>query len=169
MGPCALGDVSGRVVNLVADQASKKGVDLAVRDGLDNDTCTADANQLTQVLLNLVINAVDVCEKGDSIEITLSREEDESDRSMGYARIDVSDSGPGVPEEIRGTLFDPFVTTKTNGTGLGLAISQQIVEEHNGDIRCEFLKRGTRFTIRLPLDKKRIESGGGINRPAGER
>jgi nitrogen-specific signal transduction histidine kinase len=60
------------------------------------------------------------------------------------------DSGPGVPKEVRESLFDPFVTTKTRGTGLGLAISQQIVEEHNGSIECDFLRRGTRFSIRLP-------------------
>ena len=168
MGPCALGDLSGRVVNLVTDQATKKGVDLSVRDDLADDTCTADANQLTQVLLNLVLNAVDVCGDGDSIEISLSREDDEGLRGSGYARIDVSDSGPGVPDEIRGTLFDPFVTTKTHGTGLGLAISQQIIEEHRGDIRCEFLKSGTRFTIRLPLGITETVSRGRINRTEGK-
>ncbi len=168
MGPCALGDVSGRVINLVSDQAAKKGVDINVQDELDNDMCTADANQLTQVLLNLVLNAVDVCSDGDCVEISLSREAAAGDQSHGYARIDVSDTGPGVPDTIRGTLFDPFVTTKTHGTGLGLAISQQIVEEHRGEIRCEFLKNGTRFTIRLPLEKTKFVSKGHVNRKAGE-
>jgi len=51
---------------------------------------------------------------------------------------------------VRATLFDPFVTTKTQGTGLGLAICRQIVDDHHGTIACEFLEKGTRFTVRLP-------------------
>jgi nitrogen-specific signal transduction histidine kinase len=66
------------------------------------------------------------------------------------ARIDVIDDGSGIPKEIRESLFDPFVTTKTRGTGLGLAISQHIIEEHEGSIRCEFLDRGTKFSIEVP-------------------
>ena len=79
---------------------------------------------------------------------------------QGFARIDVIDNGAGVPEEVRSSLFDPFVTTKSHGTGLGLAISQQIIEEHRGEIGCEFLERGTRFTIRLPIGN-RVPSFGG--------
>ena len=64
--------------------------------------------------------------------------------------IDVEDNGPGVPREIRATLFDPFVTTRSQGTGLGLAISRQIVEDHQGSLTCTFLERGTRFTVKIP-------------------
>ena len=70
--------------------------------------------------------------------------------SVETVRIDVIDSGPGVPKEVRNSLFEPFVTTKTQGTGLGLAISQQIIEDHNGTIRCETVSGGTQFSIRLP-------------------
>jgi signal transduction histidine kinase len=110
----------------------------------------ADTNQLSQVLLNLVLNAIDACDRGDTVEVVLSSEADADGRTEGSVRIDVTDDGPGVSPEVRDRLFEPFVTTKTHGTGLGLAISQQIVEEHHGQIRCEFLDRGTRFTIRLP-------------------
>jgi nitrogen-specific signal transduction histidine kinase len=80
------------------------------------------------------------------------------DRAARVARIDVTDTGPGIPQEIRDTLFDPFVTTKTRGTGLGLAISQHIIEEHEGTIRCEFLEEGTRFSIELPLGLPHTET-----------
>ena len=110
----------------------------------------ADSNQLAQVLLNLVLNAIDACDRGNTVEVVLSSELDVEERVQGSVRIDVFDDGPGVSPQIRDHLFEPFVTTKTHGTGLGLAISQQIIEEHHGDIRCEFLEKGTRFTIRLP-------------------
>jgi two-component system sensor histidine kinase HydH len=150
IGVCALAEVSDRVVNLLSDQAAKKGIELRMRDDLEGSVCMADSNQLAQVLLNLVLNAIDACDRGNTVEIVLSSESDVEDRDRGSVRIDVLDDGPGVCPQIRDRLFEPFVTTKTQGTGLGLAISQQIIEEHHGDIRCEFLEKGTRFTIRLP-------------------
>jgi signal transduction histidine kinase len=103
------------------------------------------------VLLNLVINSIQACKRGDSVKIRLSQESAQASGSQGFARIDVIDSGIGVPREVRGSMFDPFVTTKTHGTGLGLAISQQIIEEHRGQIECDFLEKGTHFTVRLPV------------------
>ena len=156
MGSCELGNVSARAVGLLNDQANKKGVTLEISDDLEHTTCTADSNQLTQVMLNVVLNSIQACDDGDRVQIKL-RNEQRGDRRRGqFARIDVIDNGPGVPEEIRASLFDPFVTTKTTGTGLGLAICQQILEEHHGRIDCEFLDSGTKFVIRLP-----VESGAG--------
>jgi nitrogen-specific signal transduction histidine kinase len=148
---CALSEVSARVVGLLSDQARKKGVELVTRDDLAGATCMADPNQLTQVLLNLVLNAIDACGRGNTVEIVLRSEAHPERRGERVARIDVTDDGPGIPAEIRDSLFEPFVTRKTEGTGLGLAISRQIVEEHRGDIRCECLDKGTRFTVRIPL------------------
>jgi signal transduction histidine kinase/ActR/RegA family two-component response regulator len=149
--PCALSDVCSRVASLLSDQASKKGIALRVHDRLGERACLADANQLTQVLLNLVLNAIDACDRGNTVAIELGYEIEPTAPEEGFVRIDVCDDGPGVSVEVRDRLFEPFVTTKTHGTGLGLAISQQIVEEHRGTIRCERCEKGTRFTIRLPL------------------
>ena len=82
--------------------------------------------------------------------VGVKREEPPDPSYATTLRIDVVDTGPGVPKEVRGSLFDPFVTTKTRGTGLGLAISQHIMDEHQGSIECEFLNTGTRFSLRLP-------------------
>jgi signal transduction histidine kinase len=150
-GACAPGEVCARVVGLLADQAAKKGIDVRVRDDLGGLLLHADADQLTQVLINLVLNAIEACERGNSIEISLRAERDDAGAAKDVARIDVCDDGPGVPPEVADRLFEPFVTTKTQGTGLGLAISQQIVEEHGGSIRCERGASGTTFIIRLPI------------------
>ena len=150
MRVCAPAEVCDRVVNLLSKQAAKKGIELRMRDDLEGSVCMADSNQLAQVLLNLVLNAIDACDRGNTVEVVLSSELDVEERVQGSVRIDVFDDGPGVSPQIRDHLFEPFLTTKTHGTGLGLAISQQIIEEHHGDIRCEFLEKGTRFTIRLP-------------------
>ena len=150
-GPCAPGEVCARVVGLLADQAAKKGIDVQVRDELAGRALFADADQLTQVLINLVLNAIEACERGAKVGISLCVERDTGRGTADAVRIDVTDDGPGIPPEVADRLFEPFVTTKTQGTGLGLAISQQIVEEHRGSIRCDCGERGTTFTIRLPI------------------
>ncbi len=139
---CGVADVAARVIALSADAAAARGV--VVATAVDPDAvCLADPSQVTQVLLNLVLNAVQACGHGDRVAVAARRDE-------GFVEIEVADSGAGVPEEVRASLFDPFVTTKTQGTGLGLAISRQIVDDHAGTIACEFLVKGTRFTVRLP-------------------
>jgi signal transduction histidine kinase len=137
------------VRGLLGEQAAAKGVRLSVPD-IDNDvTCSADAGQITQVLLNVVLNAIQACESGDEVSVSCNLAGSPLNGPR-TAHIEVVDTGAGVPSAVRDNLFDPFVTTKTRGTGLGLAISQHIIEEHDGTIRCEFLERGTRFSIELP-------------------
>ncbi|MEE9268815.1 MAG: ATP-binding protein [Candidatus Krumholzibacteria bacterium] len=157
---CAIAELSHRVTGLLCDEARKKGIHLEVKDDLKHGLCRGDANQLTQVLLNVVLNSIHACGQGDEVKIVLRNEGATQPPATGFARIDIIDNGCGVPEEIRAHLFEPFVTTKTHGTGLGLAISQQIIEEHNGEIGCEFLEKGTRFTIRLPIETKKKPAGG---------
>lgn len=106
------------------------------------------AGQLNQVFMNLLMNACDAMADGGKIEIRTSRID-------GGVRLDFSDSGPGIPPEIRSRIFDPFFTTKAvgKGTGLGLSISHGIVERHGGRIQVDSAPgRGTTFSIELPLD-----------------
>jgi signal transduction histidine kinase len=139
---CAVADVVARVVALSTDAALARGVDVSI--AIEPDAvCLADASQLTQVLLNLALNAVQACAHGDRVAVAARRDDD-------WVAIEVADTGAGVSEDVRATLFDPFVTTKTQGTGLGLAICRQIVDDHQGSIACEFLDKGTRFIVRLP-------------------
>ena len=115
-----------------------------------------DAGLLKQALLNLAINAVQAMnpegrsEPGDRRGELLLRLE--LDSTGQEARLSVIDSGPGIPEDRRGTIFRPYASTKPGGSGLGLATTRRIVEEHGGTISLfNGPDRGTCFTIRLPL------------------
>jgi PAS domain S-box-containing protein len=108
----------------------------------------ADSDQIEQVLLNLLSNAVDAMPRGGTVRITLAAE-------PNGASFSVSDEGVGIPEEIRDSIFDPFFSTKEigKGTGLGLSISYGIVRDHGGDILLESVRgQGTTFKVVLPRD-----------------
>jgi signal transduction histidine kinase len=147
IAPCSVDGLFERLHGLVHEQALARGVELRAAAGAPGLTCLADPSQITQVLLNLALNAVQECGAGDSVTVSARAE---SQGAREWVVIEVEDSGPGVPVQVRDTLFEPFVTTRTQGTGLGLAISRQIVEDHHGSIACVFLERGTRFTVRIP-------------------
>jgi C4-dicarboxylate-specific signal transduction histidine kinase len=105
-----------------------------------------DSNQIKQVLLNLLLNAVEAM-PAQGGNITLGTASDN-----GQVSIRVVDDGPGITGELREKLFDPLFTTKTRGLGLGLAISQEIIQRHGGEIQAEsFPARGTVFTVSLPV------------------
>jgi PAS domain S-box-containing protein len=104
-----------------------------------------DADQLKQVLLNLLQNAIDAMDGAGSLKLWSRKE-------LGFVELGVQDSGPGIPESVRERIFDPFFTTKPEGSGLGLAISRTIIQDHGGSLRMESTPgRGTTFIIRLPL------------------
>jgi PAS domain S-box-containing protein len=108
----------------------------------------ADRDQLIQVLINLVMNSLHAMPEGGRLGLSL-------DRENGHVRLGVSDTGHGMPEEIRSKVFEPFFTTKDfgKGTGLGLTVVKGIIEEHGGTIAVEsVVGKGTTFWIRLPLD-----------------
>jgi len=107
---------------------------------------SASQDQLQQVLLNLVMNAIDAMPEGGEISIDLHN----TDKPQGI-EIAVKDSGHGMSKEVINRLFDPFFTTKDDGLGLGLFICKEIIEDHNGTLTMNSqVKRGTTFTIWLP-------------------
>lgn len=115
-----------------------------------------DANQLQQIMLNLVRNAREALNgRPGRIAVTLQRERAElNGRHEEVAVLSVTDDGPGIPIEIQPRLFDPFFTTKAAGTGLGLSIVARLVENHGGEIAFQSAPgSGTRFVVRLPLSK----------------
>jgi signal transduction histidine kinase len=119
-------------------------VDLRVR---------GDAVQLQQVILNLIINAMDAISEATTEAATKEREVSVStDLSGAWAEIRVSDTGPGIAVEDIRNVFNPFFTTKPQGMGMGLAIVRTIVEAHHGQISAvNQLSGGALFTIRLPI------------------
>ena len=104
-----------------------------------------DAGQMHQVLLNLLLNAIQSIEAEGSITVSLGAEDD-------FAVIRVADTGRGIDASHLASIFRPFFTTKGQGTGLGLSLAHRIVESHGGRIDVSSaLGRGSQFTIRLPL------------------
>jgi signal transduction histidine kinase len=103
-----------------------------------------DRDRVRQILLNLLNNAQDAAGQGGQISVAL-------EHSDGWADVIVSDNGPGVPEEDRERVFEPFYTTKEKGCGLGLSLVKRFAEEAGGTARCESKAgRGARFRVRLP-------------------
>jgi two-component system nitrogen regulation sensor histidine kinase GlnL len=114
-----------------------------------------DKQQIIQVLLNLLNNAVDALPPEGQIRITTGVHRVEGTKGQSGPRfgvIEVADNGPGIPVAARSRLFDPFFTTKKEGTGLGLSISQKIIRDHNGLITVSSIEgRGTSFQVHLPI------------------
>ena len=125
----------------------------------------ADAQQLKQVLINLVQNSADSIGRNGVIILRVRNGSGSAPRDRGQAVIlEVADNGKGIPPEVRKRLFDPFFTTKEGGTGLGLPIAARIVEKHGGELRYQTeLRRGTTFSVILPRAQE-YESPGPADR-----
>ena len=104
-----------------------------------------DGAQIKQVLLNLLLNALQAMPNGGKVTVRIHV-------SGGNLLTSIADEGIGIPPEVRANLFQPFFTTKQGGTGLGLSISQRIIEGHNGRLRLFSQPgAGTTVVVRLPL------------------
>ena len=115
-------------------------------------------NQLHQVLVNLLLNAVDAVAEYDDKHIAIVTESID-----GFVQIRVIDNGCGIPSEIKNRIFEPFFTTKDvgKGTGLGLSVSHGIIKRMGGDISVDSkINKGTTFTIRLPVKEKTLQHVG---------
>lgn len=158
-GPVDLNHVVLGAIDLFKHQFEKEGIELVCGLCPRMPVLTADAGQLTQVLINLVVNAVQAMPEGGKL-IVQTRVQD------GQAVCTVEDTGMGMTEDVQKRLFVPFFTTKevNQGTGLGLPVVHGIVTSHRGKIEVQSAPgTGTMFTIRLPIDpapdqENRLES-----------
>jgi PAS domain S-box-containing protein len=108
-----------------------------------------DRGQLCHALIKILVNAIQAMPNGGVVQVRARRE---SVGGREWLRLDVVDTGCGIPTELLHRVFEPFFTTKAQGTGLGLAVVKSIVEEHHGELALESTPgRGTTFTLRLPL------------------
>jgi signal transduction histidine kinase len=106
---------------------------------------TADSEQIEQVIINLIVNAVFVLEGRDNPKISLTANLDEK----GKVLLKVTDNGPGISEEAIDKIFIPFFSTKKSGSGVGLSLSRQIMRSHGGNIRVNSKEGETVFTLRF--------------------
>jgi signal transduction histidine kinase len=145
--PTDLGTLPEHVISLVRGRAAKQGVEVRLDRPARPIVAETDTDQLRQVLLNLVLNALDVMPHGGDLNIRLGEPEN------GWVELSVTDTGPGVHADILPRLFVPFVSDKETGMGLGLSVSRRIVEDHGGTIRAHNRPEGGAcFGVRLPLN-----------------
>jgi signal transduction histidine kinase len=156
-----LSDLLSDSLDLVADKLQEKRTPVERRGADEELRGRWDEDQLRQVFVNLLANAVDASPAESPVTVTAERAEvaaaarrnGDSGKRVAGARVSIEDRGEGMDEQTRARIFEPFFTRKKKGTGLGLAIARQIVEQHGGAIRVESEPgRGTRFTIELPLN-----------------
>lgn len=144
---CDLVNVVRDALALVRGRLQAQGVGADLTAPADGCPMHADPDQLRQMVLNLVLNALDAMPQGGRVQVTVRPSDD------GYVELAVEDSGAGIPAPILARLFEPFVTSKETGIGLGLVVSKRIVEDHRGAIRgANRPGGGAQFVVRLPAD-----------------
>jgi two-component system sensor histidine kinase HydH len=130
---------------LAESDAKSAKVQVSVMAPHDLPIARVDRNYFKQVLLNLILNAIQSMPRGGSLTL-------EAKAARGNLEVSVTDTGDGIPEEIVHRIFEPYFTTKPKGSGLGLTIARRIVEAHGGALTLDSTNgRGTRFRIAIPI------------------
>ena len=124
----------------------RSGIEIKIKYGATRSHLVLDINQMIQVLVNLLLNAMEAMSTGGVITINTLSDETE-------VEVSIEDEGKGIAKEYLQRIFDPFFSTRTEGIGLGLAIASRILLQHKGRISVESkVGVGTKFMIRLPLE-----------------
>jgi two-component system sensor histidine kinase HydH len=150
-----LADIIDAVVQRCQPQITERQVTVQCQHAAELPPLQLDSQRLEQVFTNLILNATQASRPGD--QITLASRLGPATNHNGGQRVTVtiSDTGAGIPADIRQRIFEPFFTTKSRGTGLGLSVARRIVEEHGGTIEVESEPgKGTCFIIKLPVERE---------------
>ena len=174
--PTSVAAIAREVVELLEGPATNRGFGLVARveDVAARSVLHLDGDQMKQVLLNLVSNALDASPENGSVGVHVRRVQDvavdDDGRRAEAVLLEVSDEGPGVPEDHVDRLFVPFFTTKPEGTGLGLASSDKIVRAHGGLLRYAREEGRTILRVVLPTPGlEREEPGEGVAPESNDR
>jgi two-component system, NtrC family, sensor kinase len=146
-----IADLIRETLKLAQNQVKLKGAKVETSLPENLPIIHGDRRQIIQVLLNIILNAVDAVNKGGKLSISASRS-----TMPEFITITFKDDGCGIPSHILPSIFDPFFTTKSTGkgTGLGLSVSRSIIKEHGGDITVESqIGKGASFHVHLPVAK----------------
>ena len=153
LAPVDLAEIIGHVRDVLQPEAATREIEIVTRRADNLPLVPADADQLIQAMLNLVINALQAVDRRGRIELGARAEGD------GVV-LDVRDTGPGVAVGNLESIFEPYFTTKAEGSGLGLWIAQQIIAAHGGTIRVANAPNGGAvFSVHLPARRKATEHG----------
>lgn len=144
-----IAEILKSIISTLSINPEYKDVSFNINESTDNSNIGGDSDQIKQVFINLLVNAVEAVESCEKKEITVNIQ-----RTDEFLISEITDSGCGIPQENVAKIFTPFFTTKKmgKGTGLGLAITYGIVKMHKGDIRVKSVEgKGTTFTIKIPV------------------
>lgn len=147
------GEIVSSTLQVMQPECAGKKIDILYQGPASPLCIVADAQRLRQVLVNLIINAVQAMPGGGVLSVSVSAARGGGNcRGAGCGEIRIKDTGAGIPPEDIKKIFEPFYTTKKIGLGLGLAISRTIVEQHKGTLTVESVQgAGTTFTVRIPM------------------
>lgn len=146
--PENINEVITNSLAIVQDKLKRANIFLIFEKGENLPRLFLDAHQIQQVLINLILNALQAMGKGGTLTIRSFRQDN------GGVKIEIKDTGIGIPQEHLKKIFDPFFTTKSEGTGLGLLINLKILENHGAslDVQSE-VGLGSVFTINFPRER----------------
>jgi two-component system sensor histidine kinase HydH len=132
-------------MDMARGELNNRGVRVEISSSSQLPPIRLDASRIKQALLNLLLNAAEAMPQGGEIRITLSQ-------MKKQIRLDMRDTGRGIPKPHLAKIFEPFYTTKEKGSGLGLAMVAKIIADHKGKIRVRSEpKQGTTFSLILPI------------------
>ena len=151
-GPADLREITAQTLQLARQQIGSKKVKFAVEISSSLPRFRADSEQLHQVLLNLILNAIQALDDEGGVRVTARILNRDEENQAGQLEISVSDTGPGIPPEHLERIFRPFYTTKRSGTGLGLSLCRRIISQHGGTLTAKSeIGHGSVFIIRFPF------------------
>jgi len=155
VSPEAINDVVENITRILETQAKEKNVAIFREFSENLPKVWIDREQMKQVFMNLILNAIQAMQEGGSLSIaTRSVARTGADPVGEFVQVEVRDTGIGIPEDNLQHIFDPFFTSKDEGSGLGLAVSHQIVQEHGGFVTVEStVGKGTAFFVHVPVAK----------------
>jgi two-component system sensor histidine kinase HydH len=137
---------------LARQQVLSRPIKIELQKAPDLPEVEHDSDQVHQVLLNLLLNAVQAVEKTGTVNVEIGERD-------GLASVVVSDTGRGIAPQNLPNIFRPFYTTKGDGTGLGLSLAQRIVEDHHGRIEVSsVVGKGSTFTVLLPFQMPVVQT-----------
>jgi two-component system sensor histidine kinase HydH len=134
-----------RQVELITPRADQQNIEILLQvPAEDIPKLPGDHVRLEQVLLNILLNAMQAMPSGGTLTIATRQEDD-------FVNVSVQDTGCGIPDDLRERVFDPYFTTRSEGTGLGLALCDKIVRQHHGSLEFHSTGAGTVFQMKLPI------------------
>ena len=140
-----LADFVNELADLARPQAEGNAIDVVVENSVEQVNITVDPDLFKQAVLNIVVNAIEAMPKGGKLTFW-------SGISGDQAEIRISDTGPGIPDDLRDKIYNLYFTTKQKGSGIGLSLTFRIVQLHDGTMEFESEPgKGTMFSLRLPV------------------